>query len=264
MISAPAFFGLLAFLFTGAQSAEGALAAGEAPPVRPTVSTVEVVAVHPHGRRDFTQGLFFADGVLYESTGRVGQSALIRHGLGEVEAKRHPLPETVFGEGSTAVGDHIVSLTWRSGIGFVHDRESFDLKSRFPIDGEGWGLTYDGDRLILSDGSDRLRFLDPTTFAPIGSLAVTLNGRPLTRLNELEWVEGEIWANIWLTDFIARIDPATGIATGLVDLRGLEPDRRDPNDDVLNGIAYDEENGRLMVTGKNWAHLYEIKVLPSD
>ncbi|MEM9234214.1 MAG: glutaminyl-peptide cyclotransferase, partial [Pseudomonadota bacterium] len=165
--------------------------APEAPaaPVRPQVYTYSVVNEFPHGTGDFTQGLFIANGVLYETTGRVGQSTLIRHDvLGDAAAHRQPLPATVFGEGSTVVGDRIIAVTWRAGLGIVYDLETLEQTATFPLAGEGWGLTTDGDRLILSDGSNKLRFIDPETFEETGAVTVTANGKPVPRLNELEYI----------------------------------------------------------------------------
>lgn len=229
------------------------------------IFTYRIINEFPHGTNDFTQGLFIADGILYESTGRVGQSYLIRHDiLGGKEAKRQPLPRHVFGEGATAVGDSIISLTWRDGVGYVHDLETLSRVSQFTVQGEGWGLTSDGDRLILSDGTNALRFLDPETFEEIGQVAVTANGRPVPRLNELEYINGKVWANVWQTDVIVQIDPETGRVSGFIDLSGLYDGQRDPRDDVLNGIAYDPETDRLFVTGKNWPKIYEIRIVEAN
>lgn len=237
------------------------------PPAKPRpveIYSYKVVQSFPHGTSDFTQGLFFADGVLYETTGRVGQSSLIRHDiLGGVEPARRSLPGRVFGEGATAFGDRIISLTWRDGIGFIHDLETLTPTGQFELDGEGWGLTTDGDRLIVSDGTNVLTFLDPDTFEKTGSIAVTANGKPVPRLNELEYIDGEVWANIWQTDVIVRIDPASGIVSGFVNLAGLYADNHDPRDNVLNGIAFEPESGRLFVTGKNWPEIHQIEVKPA-
>ena len=223
-----------------------------------------IVNEFDHGEDLFTQGLFIADGALYESTGKKGHSQIIRHGiLSKQPLQRQPLPEGVFGEGATAFGDKIISLTWRSGIGYVHQLKDLSLISTFPIRGEGWGLTSDGKRLIMSDGSNRLRFLDPDNFQEIGWLSVTVQGRPVTYLNELEWVEGEIWANVWKQDVIVRIDPDTGVVTSMIDMRGLYRQSQDP-DDVLNGIAYDPSTKRLFVTGKRWPKIYEIKLIDPE
>ena len=229
------------------------------------VYTYRVINSFPHGTTDFTQGLFVADGALYETTGRIGQSALIRHDiLGEATPARRALPADIFGEGAVAVDDRIISLTWRDGIGLIHDLETFEPEGTFPLEGEGWGLTSDGIRLIVSNGTNRLTFLDPDTYEPTGSLTVSANGKPVPRLNELEYIDGEVWANIWQTDVIVRINPETGIVSGFIDLSGLYADNRDPRDNVLNGIAWDPESERLFVTGKNWPEIHEIEVIPAE
>ena len=222
----------------------------------------EIVKTFPHDPRAFTQGLAFADGYLYEGTGQKGESSLRRVKLenGEVvQIKR--LEDQYFGEGIALVGDSIVQLTWQAGTGFVYDRKSFDRRRSFTYDGEGWGLTYDGTRLIMSDGSDALRFLDPKTFKESGRVQVKDGGRPVTQLNELEFVKGEVFANVWGSDRIARISPKTGQVTGWIDLRGLLAPHEATNVDVLNGIAYDAAGDRLFVTGKWWPKLFEIRVL---
>ncbi len=229
----------------------------------PTVYDYSVIEEFPHDPQSFTQGLFFADGILYESTGHFGRSQIIRHDLfGDASAARTPLPDDVFGEGAVAVSGNIISVTWRSGLGFVHDAASLERLQSFPITGEGWGLTYDGERLVLSDGTNRLRFLDPETFKETGSVGVTANGRPVPKLNELEFIDGEVWANVWQTDLIVRIAPETGHVTGVIDLTGLRPDDVNPRDEVLNGIAYDPETDRLLVTGKHWPTIYQIELVP--
>lgn len=250
---------------TAAVAQQPAAAPAPSAPAQPLIYTYRVVNEFPHGTGDFTQGLFIADGVLYESTGRFGQSALIRHDiLGDVEPLRRHLPADIFGEGATAIGDEIISLTWRNGVGYVHDLETFEPEREFAVEGEGWGLTTDGEKLILSDGTNRLKFLDPETFEETGGINVTANGKPVPRLNELEYIDGEVWANVWQTDVIVRIDPATGNTTGFVDLSKLYRDNRDPRDNVLNGIAWDPETERLFVTGKNWPTIYEIEVVPAQ
>lgn len=238
-------------------------ATNEAPVPAPVpVAGVTVVARYPHDQAAFTQGLSWCDGALYESTGRIGQSDIRRVDLasGRVVA-RTPIPAALFGEGSACWKDALVSVTWTTGEGFRWDRSSLRRTGRFTYRGEGWGLTGDGRDLILSDGSDRLRFIDPETFAERRAVQVTLKGRPLTQLNELEYVEGEIFANVWMTGFIARIDPASGTVTGLIDLRPLvaELALTDTNA-VANGIAYDTAGKRLFVTGKNWPTLFEIAI----
>jgi len=222
----------------------------------------EVVQTRPHDRRAFTQGLAFRNGELFESTGRY-PSTVRRVRLEDgVVLQRRELDEAYFGEGLTEINGRVVTLTWKSGKAFVWDADDLTLLEEHSYPGEGWGLTDDGARLILSDGTPTLRFLDPATFAETGRVTVTLNGRPVGQINELEWIEGEVFANVWQTDFIIRIDPATGAVTGIIDLSELMPDRRrlDPIDDVLNGIAWDPQGRRLFVTGKNWPTLFEIRL----
>lgn len=222
-----------------------------------------VVAEYPHDPGAFTQGLFFSDNVLYESTGLYGESSLRRVELetGRVLARRN-LMASLFGEGAALGGGRIVQLTWRSGIGFVYDADSLALLGEFRYSGEGWGLTFDGERFVMSDGTDTLRFLDAGTLRETGRLAVTADGAPVPNLNELEWIEGEIWANLWTEDRIARIRPEDGVVSSFVDLGGiLDPARRLPDSDVLNGIAWDREGGRIFVTGKKWPALFEIEVV---
>ncbi|HZV83451.1 MAG TPA: glutaminyl-peptide cyclotransferase [Brevundimonas sp.] len=234
---------------------------GPAPAAVP-VYGYELVRTYPHDRSAFTQGLVIRDGVLLESTGRVPSTVRrVRLEDGAVLTRRQ-LDPAYFGEGLTVVGDRVVTLTWTSGKGFIWDRDTLRPLGEFAYDGEGWGLTTDGQRLILSDGTPVLRFFDPATMTETGRVPVTLNGRPLGMLNELEWVDGEVFANVWQTDFIVRIDPATGVVRGVIDLTGLMPDRSglDPTDAVLNGIAWDAEGRRLFVTGKNWPSLFEIRL----
>ncbi|MCQ8184592.1 glutaminyl-peptide cyclotransferase [Parvularcula maris] len=237
------------------------------PPLTPEVVKAEVVATYPHETTAFTQGLLFADGVLIESTGREGQSRLrklsIRTGRPLMEVA---LPDEVFGEGTARVGERLITLTWRSGEAYVYDLQTLEEVGKFSYEGEGWGLTYDGERLIMSDGSDRLRFLDPETFEEIGEVEVTLSGQKIGRLNELEYVDGRVWANVFMQDFLVRIDPETGAIDQVADLQGLYPRalRKSPINDVLNGIAYEESSGRLFVTGKNWPNMYEIKLTPKE
>jgi glutaminyl-peptide cyclotransferase len=221
-----------------------------------------VLGSHPHDPEAFLQGLVWHDGGFYESTGLYGRSYLRRVAFpsGDV-LQQVALPDEYFGEGLALVGDRLVQLTWRSKRGFVYDRVTFGLLGGFAYETEGWGLTYDGASLIMSDGSDVLTFLDPEGYQPVRTLPVTLDGRPLRALNELEWIEGEIWANVWQTDLIVRIDPATGRVTGVMDLTGLLPsDRRTGREDVLNGIAYDPAGQRIFVGGKLWPLLFEIRV----
>ncbi len=229
-----------------------------------TTYSYEVEKVFPHDRGAFTQGLIFLDGHLYESTGLFGQSTVRQVRLEDGEVLRSAsLPPDIFGEGLTEWGDELISISWRNGVGYRWNRATFDRAGEFHYPGEGWGLTHDGRRLILSDGTPELRFLDPVTFRELGRVTVTVEGQPLRHLNELEFVRGEVFANIWLTNHIARIDPATGHVKGFIDLTPLVASvGRRTNDDVLNGIAYDEAGDRLFVTGKNWPSIYQIRIQP--
>jgi glutamine cyclotransferase len=221
----------------------------------------EVVSSYPHDPQAFLQGLVWYDGGFYESDGLFGQSSLRRvaYPSGDV-VKKVDVPREHFAEGLAMVGDRLIQLTWRSNKGFVYDRESFNLIGELTYQTEGWGLTYDGSSLILSDGSDQLFFLDPDTYQVRRSVNVTLDGRPLRALNELEWIKGEVWSNVWMTDMIVRIDPATGQVIGVLDMTGLLGMNRRDEDDVLNGIAYDPDGDRTWVSGKRWPLLFEIKV----
>ncbi len=239
------------------------------PPPEPTTSTnaiyytYEVLEEYPHDNTAFTQGLVIDNGVLYEGTGLHGESSLRRVVLntGEI-TQTATLPEAYFGEGITVLDDRIIQLTWRSNIAFVYDRDSFELTDEFTYDTEGWGLTHDGDTLIMSDGTSLLHFLDPETYEEIRTVDVLDAGVPVMELNELEYIDGEVYANVWKTDRIARIDPQTGTVTGWIDLSGLlNPELRE-GANVLNGIAYDPEAGKLFVTGKLWPRLFEIRVIP--
>jgi len=220
------------------------------------------VRVYPHDPTAFTQGLVFRDGELLESTGRYPSSVRRVRLEDGVVLQRRELDDAYFGEGLTAIDDRIVTLTWKNGKAFVWDLDDLEPRGEHAYAGEGWGLTHDSTRLILSDGTPALRFLDPVTLAETGRVPVTLEGRPVSWINELEWVEGEVFANVWQTDFILRINPATGEVTGIIDLTGLMPDRSnlDPTDAVLNGIAWDPAGRRLFVTGKNWPTLFEIRL----
>lgn len=232
-------------------------------PMATPVYRYRVLKTYPHDPEAFTQGLLFQDGELYEGTGLWGRSSLRRVTLetGEVQ-QQHNLEDRYFGEGLALWGDRLIQLTWRSGQGFVYDRATFQLLQTFQYPTEGWGLTQDGESLILSDGSDRLYFLDPETFQFRRYLTVQDGDRPINRLNELEYINGEVWANIWLDTRIARIDPATGQVLAWIDLAGLDPTAQQNPDAVLNGIAYDAQGDRLFVTGKLWPRLYEIEILP--
>lgn len=223
----------------------------------------EVVRSYPHNPNAFTQGLLFRDGQLYESTGLEGRSSvlLVRLETG-VAQQEEALPAQYFGEGIVDWEDKIIQLTWRHGVGFVRDRKTLALLSTFRYPGEGWALTRDAKRLIMSDGTQQLRFLDPATLKETGRLNVTEQGRPVERLNELEYIKGEIWANIWQSDEIVRIDPKSGRVTGRIDLSGLLKPEEAARADVLNGIAYDAKADRIFVTGKLWPRLFEIRLKP--
>lgn len=230
----------------------------------PVAYKYKIVNTFAHDRQAFTQGLIFEDGFLYEGTGLYGYSSLRKVELktGKV-LQSHRLPEDLFGEGITTFADRIIQLTLYSQTGFVYDKRTFELVEEFHYPYEGWGITHDGTHLITSDGSAELYFLDPDTFNEVRRVKVVDEGRAIQGLNELEYVEGEIFANIWFSDRIARIDPRTGEVTSWIDLSGLRPSdiSYDP-DAVLNGIAYDSGGKRLFVTGKLWPKLYEIKLVP--
>ncbi|HAF23675.1 MAG TPA: glutamine cyclotransferase [Blastocatellia bacterium] len=222
----------------------------------------EVIHVWPHDPDAFTQGLVFQDGKLLESTGEVGRSSLRRVELetGSV-LQKVDVPEPYFAEGITLLKGKIYQLTWRDQLGFIYDPWTFEKIGTFNYEGEGWGLANDGQSLILSDGTNRIRFLDPDNFQVRKTIAVSDGSTPVNEINELEYVQSEIYANIWHADRIARIDPQTGRIVGWIDLTGLLS-RGEVHDGeaVLNGIAYDETNGRLFVTGKLWPKLFEIRV----
>lgn len=223
-----------------------------------------VVNAYPHDPAAFTQGLIYRDGFLYESTGLNGESTLrkVRLETGEV-LQRQSVDARYFAEGLTDWGGQLLQLTWQANLGFVYDLGTFERVRTFDYSGEGWGLTHDDARLILSDGTDTLRFLDPASFQEIGRVAIRAAGTPVTELNELEVVRGEVFANIWQADRIARIAPETGLVTGWIDLAGLMPAAEQLDvDAVLNGIAYDRQGDRLFVTGKRWPKLFEIAIVP--
>jgi len=227
------------------------------------VSSVRVVARFPHDPDAFTQGLVIAGGELYEGTGRYGQSSLRRVDLetGRV-LEQVALPDHWFGEGITDWQGELIQLTWRAGVGLRYDRRSLEPRERFRIRGEGWGLTQDGRHWIMSDGSAELRFLDPTDGRELRRLPVMQGDKPIQRLNELEYVRNEVWANLWYQDVLVRIDPSDGRVLGYIDLSDLWPaDQPRRSEQVLNGIAFDADNGRLFVTGKCWPWLYQIELV---
>jgi glutamine cyclotransferase len=225
----------------------------------------EVVATYPHDRRAFTQGLVIHDGRLFEGTGQYGESTLREVSLESGEVLRSTqLSRAYFGEGITILGDRVYQLTWQNGIGAVYDLETFNVSDTFRYTGEGWGLTHDGNLLILSDGTATLRFLDPGSFEVVRELEVNGPAGPVRRLNELEFIEGEIWANVWYEDLIVRIDPQTGNVTGTVDLSSVYPPTLRGREEVANGIAFDAAEQRIYITGKNWPQLYEIRLVAPD
>jgi glutamine cyclotransferase len=234
------------------------------PASTPTQYTYSVVNAFPHDTNAFTQGLVIDNGVLYEGTGLYGQSSLRRVQLetGEV-LQLHALSNEFFGEGITVFGDKIIQLTWQSHKGFVYDKNSFDLLQNFSYPTEGWGITHNGTQLIMSDGTANLYFLDPETFERVGKIVVNDAG-PVTRLNELEYIKGEIYANIWQKEKIAIINPRTGNVRAWIDLTGIGDSESTDIDSVLNGIAYDANQDRLFVTGKMWSKLYEIQLIPQE
>jgi glutaminyl-peptide cyclotransferase len=230
----------------------------------PPEYTFEVVQQFPHDPTAFTQGITYYDGYFYEGTGRRGQSSLrqVNPETGQV-VRKVDLAADLFGEGVTVLGNKVIQLTWLSHFGFVYDLHDFHLLRTFPYAGEGWGLTTDGHDLFMSDGSSEIRVLDASTFAEKRRIKVRDGGKPVDQLNELEFVEGEIYANVWHSDRIARISPQTGKVVGWIDLTGLLGPfyQREP-EAVLNGIAYDRAGKRLFVTGKLWPKVFEIRVVP--
>jgi glutamine cyclotransferase len=227
--------------------------------------TYSVVNQYPHDTQAFTQGLVFHDGFLYEGTGRRGASSVRRVDIetGDVLQIRN-VPRPYFGEGITIFGDQLLQLTWESQVGFIYDRDSFDSLGVFSYPTDGWGLTHDGASLIMSDGTSHLYFMNPETFERTADVRVVSNAGSVWRLNELEYIEGEVFANVWLSDRIVRIDPGTGEVTGWIDLSGLLTPEEAVVADVLNGIAWDEENERLFVTGKLWPWVFEIELIEAD
>jgi glutamine cyclotransferase len=223
----------------------------------------EIVHTYPHDATAFTEGLFYLNGFLYESTGLEEHSSIrkVRLETGEVLQKLD-IPAQYFGEGIVNWHGQLISLTWKSQLGFVYDLATFKLQRQFHYQGEGWALTSDNSEIIMSDGTPELRFLDPKTLKETHRIQVTIEGKPISNVNELEWVKGEIYANVWQTNWVLRIDPASGQVVGVIDLAGLlkRNDIVPGQTDVLNGIAYDAKGDRLFVTGKNWPKLFEIRL----
>ena len=244
-----------------------ATTAGQASQRETPVYSYRIVAKYPHDANAFTQGLIFENGFLYESTGLRGQSSVrkVRLETGAV-LRKLDLPVAVFGEGLTERGNQLLVLTWTSNMGYVVERSDLAVTGSFSYLGEGWGLTSSPDTIFMSDGSSRIRLLDPASLQERARLEVADRGAPVVRLNELEWVKGEIFANVWKTDRIARIDPKSGKVVGWIDLTGLNGKSVafDKDNAVLNGIAYDSTRDRLFVTGKLWPELYEIKLVPKS
>jgi glutamine cyclotransferase len=237
------------------------------PPKKPTRYHYQILNVYPHDSNAFTQGLVYHDGFLYEGTGLHGESSLRKVELttGKI-LEIHQLDENYFGEGITIFQDRIVQITWKSKIGFEYDLLSFTLIETFAYPTEGWGITTDGERLIMSDGTAVLRYLDPYTFTETSRLTATINGKPIKgQLNELEFIEGKIFANVWPASEIYIINPLTGEVEGIVDLSDiLLPEDKHPNIDVLNGIAYDAVEKRIFITGKRWPKLFHIQLVQPD
>jgi glutaminyl-peptide cyclotransferase len=250
-------------LMTGSTRSPGFAAWQQAPAAaKLPVYGYQVVRTYPHDPRAFTQGLQYVDGYLYEGTGQVGQSSIRKVELetGKVIQKRD-VPPPHFGEGITVWKNELFEITWQTNVAFVYDKDTFEPRRQYKYVGEGWGLTHDATSIYMSDGTDQLRVLDPATFAERRRIKVTAISAPLKNLNELEFVKGEIFANVWQTEFIARIAPASGKVTGYIDLTGLLAASERANTDVLNGIAYDAVHDRLFITGKWWPKLFEIKLV---
>ena len=266
-------FGSVGFVATagafGACGSKGAPAASAkaedsdtAAAVRTPTYSYEVVNSYPHDPTAFTEGLLIHEGRLFESTGEVGKSNIreVELTTGRV-LRKHDIDPKYFGEGIIIFGDKLYEMTWTTEKGFIYDWKTFRQTGEFTYKGEGWALTTDGTSLIMDNGTNMLYWRDPKTFAITDSIKVTDHGEPVMKLNELEWIKGEIWANVWQSEQIARIDPKTGVVTGWIDLTGILPSiDRTGKEDVLNGIAYDAVKDRIFVTGKNWSKLYEIKL----
>jgi glutamine cyclotransferase len=258
--------GRVPYRITAYQGADSTVRVGEFV-VRPAAAPVRygyhVVRSYPHDPQAYTQGLFWHEGMLYESTGLTGQSTLRKTDLTSGDTLLvHRLDDLYFGEGTAILDGKIYQLTWQQGKGFVYDARTFDSLADFAYAGEGWGLTTDGEWLYMSNGSEKIQVLDPKTFRAVRTIDVYSDAGRKSMLNELEWIEGEIWANVYLSDEIVRIDPQTGVVLGVIDLSRILPSAdKDLTTDVLNGIAYDPATKRIFVTGKNWKKLFEIEVV---
>jgi glutamine cyclotransferase len=251
--------------FAPSASVPASPAAGAAANDAPATFGYRVVNTYPHDDNAFTEGLFYRNGELFESTGLEGQSTIRRVRLRDGHVLQSTrIPPGRFGEGIVDWGDQIISLTWRGGVGYRWDRATLRRLGEFHYLGEGWALTRSDSDIIMSDGTPQLRVLDPRSLAERRRINVTVRGRPLNQLNELEWVDGSIYANVWMSSFIVRIEPATGRVTGVIDLRPLAAENGASEDNVLNGIAWDSVGRRLFVTGKNWPHLYEIVLVANS
>lgn len=236
--------------------------AGEAPTVETLV--VRVLATYPHDPGAFTQGLSLVDGVMYESTGLYGRSSLrqVAPESGQV-LLRHDLPRRFFGEGLAVMGDKLVQLTWKAGLALVYDRETLEPIGEWGYNGEGWGLAWNGEHLVMSDGTPRLTFRSPEDFRWLRTVEVSLEGEPLHRINELEWVDGRLWANLWGDERLVRIDPATGRVDATVDAAGLLDVHESRMVDVLNGVAYDPDTQTFWLTGKFWPKMFQVRFEPA-
>ena len=224
---------------------------------------VQILETYPHDTGAFTQGLLMHGGVLYESTGMIGHSSLREVDLTTGRVLRiHDVPPPFFAEGLALVGEHLIQLTWQNEVAFVYERATFAPRRQFTYTTQGWGLCYDGQRLVMSDGTSLLYFRDPTTFATIGTVTARLNGVATDKLNELECVDGFVYANVWTTDWIVKIDPATGRVVARIDASGLLTPAERSRTDVLNGIAVDPSSDDFLITGKLWPKLFRVKFVP--
>ena len=230
--------------------------------VEPVRYGFRVKAEYPHSRESYTQGLQYVDGVMWEGTGEYGHSQINTYALGEAPKTKNVLPKSEFGEGITLLGDRLYQLTWESNVCHVYDVNSGKRLKDFRYPGEGWGLTSDGERLYMSTGSTNIYKVNPETFRREGSITVTMRGQVVNFINELEWIDGKIWANVYTTDYILIINPQSGVVEGLIDFKGLlKPEDTFDDTDVLNGIAYDAEQKRIFVTGKRWNKIYEVEIV---